>query len=76
MLEALTRLCPDIGRRQRVRLGVGTGFCGAFTTFSTASFETVRLIQNEHYRIAAINAWGTLSTTIAAAGAGLALAGM
>lgn len=59
-----------------LELIVGVGFCGGYTTFSTASFETVRLIQNEHYRTAAINALGTLTITIAAGGVGLALAGI
>ncbi len=29
-----------------VRLVLGTGFCGGFTTFSTASVEVVRLVQS------------------------------
>jgi CrcB protein len=36
----LFHACPD-----EVRLVVGTGFCGGYTTFSTASFEIVRLVQ-------------------------------
>jgi CrcB protein len=52
----------------------GTGFCGGYTTFSTASFETIRLIQDRRTTFAAINAVGTLALSLVAAGAGLALA--
>lgn len=51
-----------------------TGFCGAFTTFSTAMVETVRLAQAGHYRRALINAFGTLVLTVAAAALGAFLA--
>jgi len=50
-----------------------TGFCGGFTTFSTATVETVRLAQQGAYERAAVNAFGTLVLTVVAATLGYAL---
>jgi CrcB protein len=55
------------------RLGVATGFCGGYTTFSTAMVETVRLARSGRRRLALANAVGTMALTLAAVGAGIGL---
>jgi len=57
-----------------VRTVVGTGGLGAYTTFSTFTFETVRLAEEGAVNEAARNAIGSLLAGLAAASAGLALA--
>jgi CrcB protein len=52
---------------------VGTGFFGGYTTFSTASFETVRLVQSGRTSYAVRQALTTAILAVAAAGAGYGL---
>ncbi|MFD2757528.1 fluoride efflux transporter CrcB [Gulosibacter faecalis] len=59
-----------------VQLVVGTGFLGGYTTFSTASFETVRLLQERRFGAAAANGLGVLVAAGAAAALGLWLGGL
>ena len=56
------------------RIVLGTGFCGAYTTFSTWTFETVRLLEEGDTAEALLNAGGSLVLGLLAAGAGMALA--
>jgi len=53
---------------------VGVGFCGGFTTFSTTSVDSVRLIVARRYGAACAIALGTLAITLVAVAAGLGLA--
>lgn len=52
---------------------LGTGFLGGYTTFSTASVETVRLIQDGRTGRGLVNAFGTVLLSLAAALLGLFL---
>ncbi|WP_256838999.1 fluoride efflux transporter CrcB [Ornithinimicrobium faecis] len=54
---------------------LATGFCGGYTTFSTATVEAVRLAREGDWRRAALAAAGTLVLCTAAATLGYLLGG-
>ena len=54
LLEALARRGDDVGRRRLLRLGVGTGFLGSFTTYSSLAVETDLLVHAHRPGLAAV----------------------
>jgi len=70
LLGVVTGLAASQLIPHECQLVVGTGLLGGYTTFSTASFETVRLIEDHRYVAAALNGLGMLliCTTAAALG--------
>lgn len=59
---------------EEVRLLVGTGLCGALTTYSTFSWETLRLAEEGAALFAVLNAVGSVAAGLGSAFAGAALA--
>jgi fluoride exporter len=56
-----------------LRSTVTIGFLGAYTTFSTLSFETYRLLEDGAYGLAAANAVGSLAAGLGAVYVGVVL---
>jgi CrcB protein len=57
-----------------MRLTLMTGLLGAYTTFSTFSLETFRLLEDAAYGSAALNVAGNLALGLVAVTAGVAVA--
>jgi CrcB protein len=56
------------------RVALATGFCGAFTTFSTYAYESIALAENDAPGLALVNVVGSLGGGLALAATGLWLA--
>ncbi|OLT73034.1 camphor resistance protein CrcB [Mycobacteroides chelonae] len=74
LLETLTLLGPDGGWRQRARLFVGTGICGAFTTYSAFALEINTLARNGFAGLGVGYALVSIAAGLAAAMAGIVAA--
>jgi len=58
-----------------VRTVIGTGFLGAYTTFSAYADQTVRRATDGHLHLATAYAVGSVVTSVGAAALGLAVVG-
>lgn len=72
LLGLLTGLVT-VGVPREVLLVLGTGLLGGYTTFSTASVETVRLLQQRRVGASLLYTLGGLVLSVAASLLGLAL---
>lgn len=69
VLELLRRLGPDEGHWRRLRLLIGTGFMGGYTTYSTLAVGTATAIAGGH---AVVGIFYALVSVVAGAAAGFA----
>ncbi len=71
LLGLVTGLALGQTLSEHWHLVLGAGFLGGYTTFSTASFETVRLVRERRGAAALVNGLGMLVGSAAVAAAGL-----
>jgi CrcB protein len=74
LLGLLTGAAVAGAAPEPVRLLLGTGLCGALTTYSTFSYETMRLAEEGAGLYAVVNAAGSVAAGLGAAFAGAATA--
>ena len=73
VLGVLAALTIHHGFGGAPRLWLTTGLCGAFTTFSTFSWETVRLLEEGEWSQAGVNVAGSVIAGLVAAAAGMSV---
>jgi CrcB protein len=73
LLGVLTGLSLYHGLGSHALAVAGVGLCGGYTTWSTASWETVHLVHTGHRVQAIVYTLGSLAVCLAAATAGLGL---
>jgi CrcB protein len=76
VLGTLTGLSLYHGLGPRVLTVLGLGLCGGYTTWSTASWETLHLVRSGHRRRAVVYTFGGLIACLGGGIGGLALAAL
>jgi CrcB protein len=76
VLGIVTGLALYHGLGGRALAVAGLGLCGGYTTWSTASWETIHLLHTGHRGEAIVYTFGALIVCLGAAAAGLGLTAM